>query len=461
MSRKPILNKEQEYALECQKSFDFFVRQALTATPTSQQQQFIDAVQAAVDKTGSKFISVRSGHGTGKTTILSWAALWFGLTRPEGKIPTLAPVQAQIVKQLMPEIRKWHLKLFPPFRDSIEIQSQGMKFRNGNEFFAKTASADNPESVAGIHSTNLLFLLDEASGIPDVIFEVLQGALTEENFVFIMASNPTKVTGYFYNSHHKNREMFKCLHFSSLESENVTNDSFARMIESDYGMESDVYKVRVLGEFPTQNAAGLFPLQLIEEAMDRWKGADSTGVRSMGVDVAGFGDDQTCIAIRKGMRIETLQLFRNMDTQQVAALTNNVAADERVRNVFIDAIGIGAGVFDTVKRNRGALRAINAHAGKSALDGDTYFNKRAEMYVDFKKWLQDGGALPPDEQLKEELLAVDYFYTTGGKMQIVLKKTIKEILGRSPDRADACAFNFYEQVRSAVPTGYAGYHVNE
>lgn len=441
------LNKEQQFAIECQRSFYFFIVNALKATPTSQQKEFIEAVQAAVDKTGSKFITVRSGHGTGKSTILSWTALWFGLTRPNAKIPILAPTQAQIIKQLMPEIRKWHRDLFPPFKQSVEIQSQDLKFKNGNEAFAKTANADSPESVAGIHANNLLFLIDEASGIPDVIYEVLQGALTEENFIFIMTSNPTKVNGYFYNSHHKLRDQFQCLHFSSLESDNVTNDSFAKMIEADYGLDSDVYRVRVLGEFPQQNAAGLFPLQLIEEAMDRYKTADTTGVKSMGVDVAGFGDDSTCLAVRKGMRIEALKLFKDLDTQQVAAVAGNVAFDEHVQTVFIDAIGIGAGVFDTLKRNRGELRVVNAHAGKTALDPDTYFNKRTEMYMDLKKWLQDGGALPPDDLLKEELLAIDYFYTPSGKMQLVQKKLIKEVIGRSPDRADACAFNFYEQVR--------------
>ena len=447
------LTKEQQFALECQKSFKFFVEEALKAKPTSQQLEFIEAVQAAVNKTASKFISVRSGHGTGKSTILSWTALWFGLTRSNAKIPILAPTQAQIIKQLMPEIRKWHRDLFPPFKQSVEIQSQDLKFKNGNEAFAKTANADSPESVAGIHANNLLFLIDEASGIPDVIYEVLQGALTEENFVFIMTSNPTKVNGYFYNSHHKIRDQFQCLHFSSLESENVTNDSFAKMIEADYGLNSDVYRVRVLGEFPQQNAAGLFPLQLIEDAMNRYKDSDTTGVRSMGVDVAGFGDDSTCLAIRKGMRIEALKLFKDLDTQQIASLSGNIASDEHVQTVFIDAIGIGAGVFDTMKRNRGDLRVINAHAGKTALDNDTYFNKRAEMYVDLKKWLQDGGALPPDDLLKEELLAIDYFYTPSGKMQLIQKKLIKEVIGRSPDRADACAFNFYEQVRrSNFPT---------
>lgn len=444
------LTKEQQFALNCRDSFKFFVEQALKAKPTSQQYEFIDAVQNAANKTKSKFISVRSAHGVGKTTMLSWCALWFGLTRPNAKIPMLSPTQAQIVKQLMPEIRKWHRDLFPPFKDSCDIQAQGIKFSNGNEAFAKTANADNPEAVAGIHSNNLLFLLDEASGIPDVVYEVLQGALTEENFIFIMTSNPTKVSGYFYNSHHKLRDKFQCLHFSSLESENVTNKSFAEMIEADYGIDSDVYKVRVLGEFPTQNASGLFPLQLIEEAMNRWEQSDRTGIRTMGVDVAAFGNDATCLAIRMGMRIESLNLYRNMDTQQVAALAGNVAQDKHINTIFVDGIGYGAGVFDTLNRNRGGKRIINAHAGKTAIDQNTYFNKRAEMYMEFKKWLENGGAIPQDEQLKEELLATDYFYTAGGKMQLIEKKLIKEVIGRSPDKADACAFNFYEIIRTKL-----------
>lgn len=351
--------------------------------------------------------------------------------------------------------------MFPLFRDSIEVLSMGIRFSNGNEMFAKATSADRPEAVAGIHSKNLCFCVDEASGIDDVIFETLMGALTEENFLFVMASNPTRVTGHFYNSHTKLRDQFQCLHFSSLESENVTNDAFAKMIESDYGIDSDVYRVRVLGEFPQQNAAGLFPLQLIEEAMERHKTADTTGVRSIGVDVAGFGNDASAVAIRKGMRIDEIRLFRNMDTQALASVAGNISEEVRATAVFVDAIGIGAGVFDTLKRNKpSGARVINSHAGKSALDPDTFFNKRAEMYFDLKKWLQDGGALPPDEQLKEELLAIDYQYTTAGKMQLISKDIIRELIGRSPDKADACAFNFYEPIRRTVmPNGWRG--VNE
>jgi len=439
---------EKQFAINCQRSFLFFVENALKAKPTYQQKEFIKAVQKASDRTASRFISVRSGHGIGKTTLLAWLSLWFGLTKKDAKIPALAPVQAQITKQLMPELRKWHSQMFPPFRQAIDVLSQDMKFKNGNSFYAKVANADNPESVAGVHATNLLFVIDEASGVPDIIFEVLQGALTEENFIFVMTGNPTRVNGYFYNSHHKLKDQFQTLHFSSLDSQNVTNDSFAKMIEADYGIDSDVYRVRVLGEFPTQNSSALFPLKLIDEAMKRDGYADSSGVRTLGVDVAGFGDDATCLAIRTGMKFQPLQLFRNLDTQQVAALAGTVASESRCSAIFVDGIGIGSGVYDTLKRNRGAGRVINAHAGKQSTKPDTYFNMRAEMYHRLKQWIEDGGSLPYDEKLREELLAIDYIYTTSGKMQLIAKKLIKELIGRSPDRADAVAFNFYEEIRS-------------
>ena len=449
MSTPKKMSKEQLFALNCQKSFEFFVINALKATPSSQQLEGIRAIQAASDRTASRFVTIRSGHGTGKTALISWAILWAGITKPQAKIPTLAPVQAQILKQIMPELRKWHRDMFPPFKEAVEILSQTIRFSNGNEMFAKTASADSPESVAGIHANFLLFCIDEASGVPDVIFEVLMGALTEENFIFLLTSNPTRATGYFYNSHNKMREQFQTLHFSSLESDNVTNDSFAKMIEADYGLDSDVYRVRVLGQFPNQNASGLFTLQDIEDAMKRWPAADTSGIRTVGVDVAGFGNDATALAVRKGMRIENISLYRDMDTQAVSGVAGVVADEEHCQTIFVDGIGIGAGVFDTLKRNRGATRVINAHAGKMSEQPDIYFNKRTEMYVRLRDWLRDGGALPDDEQLKEELLAVEYVFTNAGKMQLISKALIKELIGRSPDKADAVAFNFYQTIRTS------------
>lgn len=426
---------------KCSQSFDYFVRNELGATPNEDQQEFIDAFQAACDGTGKEDISGRSGHGTGKTASLAWSILWVGLTKEDAKIPTTAPVAAQLKNLLIPEVGKWVKKMSSDFQGLVEVQTMDVKFHNGNACFARTASKDNTESLAGVHASFVYYVIDEASGIDQAVFDVIEGALTG-NYVRVMFSNPTRTIGTFYDSHHKNRSMFKTLHFSSETSSNVKPAWIKKMADK-YGVDSDVYRVRVKGDFPKANTSGLFSLDELENAQNRL--ADTAGAVILGIDVARFGNDSSVHCVREGLQVEEFETRQKNDTVQVASWSafkfNKVGADAAI----IDTIGVGGGVFDQMRKQ--GYYVIDGNFSSDADDKKTYLNKRAECYFRLKEAIGIIG-LPSDEELIEELLAINYSFTESGRIKIESKELIKENLGRSPDKSDSLALTFFTTVHS-------------
>lgn len=435
----------EELAIRMVKSFDFFVREVLGAEPSNQQQEAIDAVQSAVDGDELPYISIRSGHGTGKTSFLAWLILWVGLTRSDAKLPTTAPVAAQLVNLLIPEVGKWKNKMPKEIGDLVEVQSQDVKFYNKNHCFARTARKENVEALAGVHASFVCYIADEASGIDQAVFNVIEGALTGDKFLFVMTSNPTRTTGTFFDSQNKKRSNYQALHFDSEKSSNV-NQKWVSDMEAKYGRDSDVFRVRVNGEFPNVNATGLFSLSDLEAATKRK--ADAHGSMVLSVDVARYGDDSTIIAEKRGMQLKLLKTIKQKSTTEVAAEVAHLSNKGSYGGIVVDTIGVGAGVYDQLKPIAGA-RLVDGNAGFSADDKDTYLNKRAEMYFKLSDAIKRGASIPDDAELIEELLATDYQFTESGKIKIKPKDQIKEDLGRSPDKADAFALLFFRDIRPA------------
>ena len=376
--------EELQFAKDCGETFEYFCRYGLkvkldpeNSEDEAQQLEFVRAVDDAVAGKGSRYISVRSGHGTGKTGCLSWLILWGGLTKRDCKIPTTAPVASQLKNQLIPEVKKWSEKMYPKFRPIVEVQSVDVKFQNGNHCFARTARKDNTEALAGVHAEFVIYIIDEASGVDHKVFEVIEGALTGDNFLFIMTSNPTRTAGFFYDSQNKNRAQFKCLHFDSLKSPNV-NKAYSKRMADKYGIESDIYRVRVKGDFPLSNTSGLYTLTQIEEAQKRdIKTLDTSGAKVWGLDCARFGNDKSSLCKRHGYQITEIKKKENADTMVVANWVafeyNQTEEEDKPDAIFVDTIGLGAGVFDRLlEMNYPVLEGNSSFAA----DDSTYLNKR-------------------------------------------------------------------------------------
>lgn len=422
-----------------------FATEALQATPEPWQAEALTLL-GEHDR-----LSVRAGHGVGKTAVLAWAVLWFMTTRLHFKIPITANNQDQLRDIVWPEIRKWHARMPDALKAEIEISAERIFVRGAPESFAvaRTASKDNPEALQGFHEENLLFVIEEASGIPDIVFEIAQGSLSTEGAKVLMFANPTRTSGFFYATHHHLRDRWKTLRVNSEDvprARHHIDDIIAQ-----YGKDSNAYRVRVLGEFPSTEDDAIIPLHLCEAATTRV--VAKTAFRPVwGLDVARFGDDRTALAKRQGNTLlEVIKSWRGKDTMQVTGLVvqewrktltdDGRHTDDTPAEIMVDVIGLGAGVVDRLRELGLPVRAVNV--GESAAVSDRYMRLRDELWFAGRDWLAGQDVkLPKDDALIAELTAPKYTVTSVGKIKVEGKDEIKRRGLNSPDLADAFLLTF-------------------
>lgn len=421
-----------------------FVREALGV---EQVEQFQDDALWALSQ--GKRVAIRSGHGVGKSALMAWALLWYSVTHYPHKIPCTAPSAHQLFDILWAEIGTWLRRLrelWPVFGDELELKSDRLEWKSApQECFAaaRTARKESPEALQGFHSQNLLFLIDEASGVEDNIFEVSEGALSTAGAIVLMAGNPTRTSGYFYDAFHRSRERWHTMRVSCEESSRVSKEYIDGMRKR-YGADSNVYRVRVLGEFPNSDDNAVIPLDLCEAAVVRQ--VEPHGGMVWGVDVARFGSDRTALCKRRGNTVpEPIKTWRQKDTMQVAGLIylewQNTPPDARPSNIAVDVIGIGAGVVDRLRELSLPVTGINV-AEAASID-ERYMRLRDELWFRARDWLAAKDCkLPEDEALIAELSTPTYAITSSGRLKVEGKDEMKKRGVDSPDIADAFCLTF-------------------
>lgn len=325
---------------------------------------------------------------------------------------------------------------------------------------AQTSKEENSEAFAGQHAANStsFYIFDEASGIPDKIWEVAEGGLTDGEPMMFAFGNPTRNVGMFYNCFHRDRARWMTYKVDSREAQ-LTNKKNIEEWRQTYGEDSDFFKVRVLGEFPSASTAQLIPTAAVDDAMTREKPGVNTQTFTqaiVGLDVARFGDDSTVLCTRVGRDCASVPwvTLRGADGRQVGerahAHAQMLLDDYGFQRVLInfDRAGIGASVWEYFRYNNmdPRIRVNAVDFGSGSRWPMRYLNKRAEMWCLMKDWLvKEEGVLPHDEELKEQLIAPEYMFTQAkNQIQLEAKKDIKKRLGVSPDRADALALTFAE-----------------
>lgn len=390
-------------------------------------------------------LSIRAGHGVGKTAIEAWAALWFIVTHHPCKIPVTANSQDQLKDVVWAEIGVWQRRMPQALRDEIEFGAERIYLKAAPESFiaARTASRDNPEALQGFHAPNLLFIIEEASGIDDIVFEVAQGALSTPGAKVLMCGNPTRTTGFFYDTHHSLRERWKTMRVNSEDVPRARGH--IEDIIAKYGRDSNAYRVRVLGEFPNTEDDAIIPLHLCEAALVRQ--VKTTAFYPIwGMDVARFGSDRTSLAKRQGNTLlAPVKSWRGKDTMQTVGLIMEewriTDHDDRPREILVDVIGLGAGVVDRLAELGLPVRGINV--AESASVSDRFVRLRDELWFKCRDFLiaQDS-KLPDDPALIAELTAPKYTLTSGGKIAVERKDDLKKRGLPSPDLADAFVLTF-------------------
>ena len=405
-------------------------------------------------------LSVRSGHGTGKTTWLVWVIFQYLLTRNPCKIACTAPSAHQLEDVLWSEAASWHRRLHPWLRPLLNIKSGMIEAAWApKEAFAvaRTARREQPEAFQGFHSAHMLFIVDEASGVPDEVFQVGAGAMSTKGAKTIMTGNPTRRSGYFYDAFHPKpgtmpwwRKKVGCA-----DSTRATQDYIDDMAAK-YGVESNVYRVRVLGEFPQQEEDSIIPFDLIEAAMER-KVEPVDGPVVWGLDVAGGGKDRNSLAKRMlNILLEPVKSWSEEDTMvtvgKVVMEYEQTEVFRRPEEILVDGIGIGAGVAHRLKEQ--GLPAKSIQVSESASANDMYLRLRDELWFLAREWFASRDVwIPQDDELVAQLGAVTYKPTSSGKAQVLKVQSKSEMTMRSPNEADAFVLTFAASRRFQWSTG--------
>lgn len=455
-----------------------FTTHIIGATPDAAQRAIMESVAK------NQMTSVRSGHGIGKSAVESWLVLWFLCTRPYPKIPCTAPTDHQLKDILWAEIAKWIRQ--SRTLENVIVWTQERVYLKGHakEWFAVARTATKPDALQGFHAEHILYIIDEASGVDDDRFEPVLGSLSTPGAKLLMCGNPTRLTGFFHDSHTKNRAQYSTFHIDGRKSRRVSQDFINTIIEM-YGENSDVFRVRVSGDFPKALPDSFIPMEWCERQSEADRPAREPSRIDIGVDVARFGDDSSVIA---PVRDKTLQdepdIYHHNDTMEIAGYTiaaiRQYASIETVREIYvkIDCDGLGVGVYDRLREQREEIQnSINDKRREAAEQNDTdpvpFLLEVYECHFG-----GEGGTVSPDdpveyanstgvmwgtvrEALRKQTLVLwrddrqitqlsnrRYSINSAGRIELERKEAMKKRGIQSPDIADALALAMYDPVQS-------------
>lgn len=445
-------------------------------------------------------VTVRSGHRIGKSWLAAALALWFYSTFPDARVIGTGPTSTNVQGVLWRAIRQLHSRSGRCLKCTLQDPSGPRPCEHSTIIDSKPAdragtglvsedfrevkgyTVRDVEAITGTAGQSLFFIMDEASGIPDAIFEGLEGnraGWTEEKGVMVrmlLIGNPTRTMGEFYDSHEHPRKklVYHRVAISSRDTPNViarkniipglATHYWVEQMIAKYGEDSAFVKVRVDGEFPIGEDGKAFSIALITESETRWHETEAAGVLQIGLDPAGESGtgDQTGMVARRGQKILALRRFRGLNEQ--AHCVHLLDFIEELREhprekaiVVIDSEGkIGWDTYVYLRqysrKKESTFELYRVRASDKAFREPLTFDRvRDELVHNLYLWLRGGGALLEDEQLETELHSVEWD-NSSGKLKITPKKQLRKILGRSPDSFDALTLSVWPVLRTDETT---------
>lgn len=470
------------------KPVDFF-RQVLGVEPWHRQVDIINAVR------DYRRVAVRSGHKISKSHTAAGIALWFYCSFPDARVIMSSTTARQVDQILWRELRIMRARsgrcteckakdpeaiLIPkPCPHSTLIEGEqgdlartGLKAPDFREIVGFTAR--EAEAVAGISGSNLLYILDEASGIEEVIYEAIAGNMAGGGRV-VLFGNPTKNEGEFYAAFHDKKHLYHCITVSSEETPNVTT---GRIVipglatrewidekKDEWGEDSPLYKIRILGQHATHEEGRIFSVHMIELAEQRWEQTPEAGRLFIGIDPAGESGigDETIMCPRRGLKQLAIQGYRGASSDMlVTHVTRMITAlrlPREVPVVVVDAEGpIGIKLCrllaEYLDQYPDAFELVRVYASHRATrQPNAYERVRDELAANLESWFRDGGAIIEDTRLAAELHSFEWIEQVNGRLKCTPKDTIRKQLQRSPDRYDALALATWEPL--SLRTGAA------
>jgi phage terminase large subunit len=418
-----------------------YLRNVLKADTWEAQDRIAEALR------DSKRVAVRSCHHSGKTFLAGGLAHWFLSSFNPAKVITTAPTDRQVRKQLWGEVNR-HYR-----RGGLSYTISTMEMSAGPDQHAYGFTTNEPEKFQGWHESNIMFIVDEASGVDEPIYEAIEGCLTGPNAKLLLIGNPNSPMGTFYEAFRS--PLYEKFHISAVPQpgafvvpERLLPSDWAEE-HKDWGEDSAFYQVRVLGNFPPQGENTLISLAWVQAAMERDM-EEAGGPIEIGVDVARYGTDECVAYVRRGAQVIDWQVWRTQDTVYTSGRVIAMAREHRVHVVKVDDIGVGGGPTDTIAHTLKAdgIGVVGVNVGLAASDSESYFNLRTELFQGLADRLKEGDiALPKDDMLLEQLTSLRFTFTPRGQKKLESKDDLKKRRGsargwQSPDRADALAIAF-------------------
>jgi Helicase len=403
-------------------------------------------------------IAVASGHGIGKSAFIGMAISWAMSTCDDCRVVVTANTENQLRTKTWPEIAKWtRLSLTREWWNVPAMSIYSTEAGRDKSWRADAIawSENNTEAFAGLHNKGkrIVLVMDEAAAIADKVWEVSEGALTDEDteIIWLAFGNPTRNTGRFRECFRRYRHLWQTIQIDSRTVEG-TNKEYLDELVATHGEDSDIVKIRVRGQFPAQSVKQFISGADVDAAYDRHLDLRAYGFapKILTLDNAWEGDDEGVIGLRQGLHFRIMATFAKNDNDiDIAQKLANLEDEHQADAVFVDA-GYGTGVVSAGKTMKRSWRLV-WFAGESADPG--CLNKRAEMWKLTRDWLKDGGALPPDQRLADELIGPETVSRLDGKIQIESKKDMKARGLPSPNRADALVLSFAFPVRAKDKAG--------
>lgn len=404
-----------------------------------------------------------SGHGIGKSALTSWAILFIMSTRPYAKGIVTANTSEQLRTKTWAELGKWRSRCLVGhwFEYNSGRGSMSMYHKSWPESWrvdAQTCREENSEAFAGLHAANStpFYIFDEASAVPDKIWEVAEGGLTDGEPMFFCFGNPTRSTGKFHEVFHRQRHRWVTRQIDSRTAK-MTNKALIEQWRQDWGEDSDFFRVRVLGKFPRAGDMQFMPNDVVQEAMKRGPGRYlGSDPLICGIDIARGGSDNCMIQFRRGKDAKSEKVYRipgekSRDSMRVVSMITMVLDRHKPDVTFIDVTGIGGPIGDRLRQL--GYHVIDVGFGHKADNEKLFKDKTAEMGFRCRQWLMDGGAIQDDPQLETELTTREYWHNDKGQLVLEPKDELKTRLGVSPDWSDALYLTFAQNVPQRDVTG--------
>ena len=410
---------------------------------------------------GLNKITVRAMHGPGKTFgVATLIHIFYTAHRSDNPGLATAPKEGQLKDRLWPALRKVRNGAIEEYKSLVKIDSLRISWCGDPDWGMKAETASDPDNLAGYHANYILVVCEEASGIDEKFFPVIEGAISTGLIpILVMIGNPSQNTGSFYDSHNRRTVMedYYQIHVS-LDKTTRVDRNWVDSMAKKYGVDSPVYKIRCLGEFADISKQQLIPMQLIDNAYDRpYKSDGSIPRLRVCVDVADGGDDESCITtMRKYFSFKVLEKQEMFSFPPVEAITLTADAAERIflanggdkalDDFVVDCVGVGSGVASILLKR--GYQVVIFKGGNSSDDPERWRNKRTQCYTVMRDEFMAGSLYIHHDftdrwdDFIAQMCSIKYKPDAEKVDEIMTKKDMAAKGIKSPDMADSPMMGF-------------------